>query len=268
MNNTEKLLISMTGPAQDVEDAMFDLFVYRAADTAFGDQLDALGNLVGQERGGLSDDDYRRFIRARVMANRSRGNIEDMIRVMNLVINDPAVTIELETQRGTIVVRLRGIITSSALAAIVLEFAKDSKSGGIRVVLESYVDVEAEMFTTARTAFLSGSVIIGATNLPVDPAYTSSAAVLEFPATGSLVLDEGTTQAETVTYSFRGFLGGVYTFTCSACTKTHAATTPMSLAGAGATGKGLGNSSDPGQPALTAYQNIGTTGGRMADARE
>lgn len=268
MNNTEKLLISMTGPAQDVEDAMFDLFVYRAADTAFGDQLDALGNLVGQERGGLSDDDYRRFIRARVMANRSRGNIEDMIRVMNLVINDPAVTIELETQRGTIVVRLRGILTTDALAAIVLEFAKDSKSGGIAVIVESYFDVEAELYTMARAAFGDSAVSGGATSLPIDTAITPASAVLEFPETGSLILDEGLAVQETVTYSFRGFDGSMYKFTCSACANAHADGFTMTLTGAGAEGKGLGNSADSGQPALTPYQNIGTTGGRMADARE
>ena len=38
-------------------------------DTADGDRLDKIGKLVGQMREGDTDDDYRFFIRARVIKN-------------------------------------------------------------------------------------------------------------------------------------------------------------------------------------------------------
>jgi hypothetical protein len=50
-----------------------------------GDQLDKWGGLVGESRGGLEDDDYRRFIRARVLVNRSKGSTDELVKIMQLV---------------------------------------------------------------------------------------------------------------------------------------------------------------------------------------
>ena len=58
---------------QELEDAMIALILERSLNTATGAQLDQYGELVGQLRGGLSDKDYRRFLKVRIRANRSCG---------------------------------------------------------------------------------------------------------------------------------------------------------------------------------------------------
>lgn len=49
-----------------------------------------IGRVVGQDRLGLSDDDYRSYVRARVAAHRSTGTFEDLIKVVSLVMLNPA----------------------------------------------------------------------------------------------------------------------------------------------------------------------------------
>jgi hypothetical protein len=50
-------------------------------DQAQGVWLDFLGNFVGELRAGANDADYRTFLQARIIANRSQGRIEDLIAV-------------------------------------------------------------------------------------------------------------------------------------------------------------------------------------------
>ncbi len=48
--------------AQDIEDQLLEVNDFRFVNTAFGDQLDEIGALVGRSRDGLDDDAYRRAI--------------------------------------------------------------------------------------------------------------------------------------------------------------------------------------------------------------
>lgn len=136
MNNIEKLVASCIMPAQDLENALQQLKRCRFIDTAEGAQLDTLGRLVGQARDGLDDATYRRYVRARIVANFSKGRIEDLIKVVDLVVYDEAAYIKL-TQEGTATERLQvhEIAVSNDLAEVVFEFINDSKSAGVRIVL-------------------------------------------------------------------------------------------------------------------------------------
>jgi len=70
--------------AQLLHDDLFDLLVSRDLDIGVGPVLDWFGAIVGEERGGLDDADYRRFIRARILANRSSGTTDEVIAVLQL----------------------------------------------------------------------------------------------------------------------------------------------------------------------------------------
>lgn len=74
----EALLSIFVNQVQDLEDALWQLATERFVDTAIGAQLNVLGEIVGQDRQGLSDDDYRALIRARIKANNSEGTIPDV----------------------------------------------------------------------------------------------------------------------------------------------------------------------------------------------
>ena len=132
---------------QDLEDAFWDLFVNRYLDTAFNDQLDILGFIVGQPRNGLEDEEFRRYIRARIAANKSNGTLEELIHIAKLIIGDDAAVIRMQRQdHATLLVSITGLAISSDLQEIIRSFLFDAKSGGVRVILESADVAPADLF--------------------------------------------------------------------------------------------------------------------------
>lgn len=78
-------LEALLDEVQNLEDVSFEVLTERWPLTAIGTQLDTIGKIVGQERGELSDDQYRLFILARILVNRSNGRIEELIDILEIV---------------------------------------------------------------------------------------------------------------------------------------------------------------------------------------
>lgn len=136
-NNITKLLRALTAPVQALEDMLQQLMSERSIDTAVGKQLDVIGRLAGQPRLGLDDETYRRYIRARIAAHNSDGTTEDLITVATLIVYDDDATYEVDNHgNGSVIVRVRNIAISQALADILISFLKAAVSGGVRVILE------------------------------------------------------------------------------------------------------------------------------------
>lgn len=87
--NDSYLLNSLTESfileSNDLEDLSENLLLQRSVDTAIGVQLDQVGLLVGEVRNGRSDEDFRQAIKLRIAINTSRGTVEDIIQVINLL---------------------------------------------------------------------------------------------------------------------------------------------------------------------------------------
>lgn len=66
---------------QDLETVYFDLLLNRALDTAAGVQLDGLGDILGEEREGRSDTDYRAALSIRIKINISSGEPETLMEI-------------------------------------------------------------------------------------------------------------------------------------------------------------------------------------------
>jgi hypothetical protein len=77
------ILTSWTNRIQELEDALFDVITKRILDDAADAQLDSIGDLVGEEREGRGDSDYREAIRLKIRVNRSKGKSEDIVQVTN-----------------------------------------------------------------------------------------------------------------------------------------------------------------------------------------
>lgn len=60
----------------------------RDIDTATGKELDYIGFLVGELRQSRSDEDFRVGIKLRIAINTSKGTVEDIIRILNLLLPD------------------------------------------------------------------------------------------------------------------------------------------------------------------------------------
>ena len=135
-NNITKLLTALITPHQSVEDTLQQLRTGLRLDNAVGAQLDLLGKIVGQLRNGLDDDDYRRYIRARISANISDGTVEDLLRVAVLIVDDDSLTIQVDQQGvAAVVVRVSNAVVSNT-ADILIKFLKLAVAAGVRVILE------------------------------------------------------------------------------------------------------------------------------------
>lgn len=131
------LVAALVDEVQEFDDALWDLYLGRMLDDATGAQLASIGFVVGEPNAGRPDDDYRRFIRARIKTNRSNGLPEELLAIARLVIDDETAELWLEPQHpASVVLHVDGIIVIDELAEIVLSFLRDAVAGGVRILLE------------------------------------------------------------------------------------------------------------------------------------
>lgn len=75
------LLGGLSYGVQTLEEAAFDVLVSGPLDVASGYDLDVWGRVLGEQRLGLTDEEYRRFLAARALANRSAGDRDSVLDV-------------------------------------------------------------------------------------------------------------------------------------------------------------------------------------------
>ncbi len=143
----ELLIESLAGPAEDLETTLYDLLTLRGVETAIGAQLDVLGAIVGQAREGLSDDDFRRYIRARIAANKSEGTVPDLLLVVRQVLGDAEADPVVHQQYpAAVVVRVLDRAIPTATAEIMAKFLRAAAAAGVRVILESTSEEPSTLF--------------------------------------------------------------------------------------------------------------------------
>lgn len=79
------LFVAIARQIQELEDTFRDIALKRFLDNATGAQLAVLGGIVGQLDPGLGEEIFRNLIRIRIRLNRSYGQINDLIEVMQLL---------------------------------------------------------------------------------------------------------------------------------------------------------------------------------------
>jgi hypothetical protein len=70
---------------QEIEDVLKDLYNGRYIEGAVGTQLDGIGSIVGAERFGATDEQYRNVIRFQIMINKSGGEPETLIGALKFI---------------------------------------------------------------------------------------------------------------------------------------------------------------------------------------
>ena len=83
--NLQNLLLSYITQVQDLEDKTYPLLAVRDVNVATGDRLDGLGEIVGEERKGRSDEIYRVYILVRLAVNKSNGTAAELINILQLI---------------------------------------------------------------------------------------------------------------------------------------------------------------------------------------
>lgn len=71
--NLRNVMTVILEQCQKLESSTYDLFWSRTLDGAQGAQLDVYGRVVDEPRDGLGDNDYRRFIRVRLLVLYAQG---------------------------------------------------------------------------------------------------------------------------------------------------------------------------------------------------
>lgn len=106
---------------------------------ATGETLNQIGRLVGQPRMALVDDDYRRYIAARIVANKSTGRIEDLVLITKLVLDEETATIFVQNQgAAAVLITILDVAVTEELANIIIEFLRlPGAAGGVRVLLQT-----------------------------------------------------------------------------------------------------------------------------------
>jgi len=93
--NLRELLGSYVASVQDLEDTFIGLRDGRTLDNAVGDQLDGIGQIVGLDRAGLDDDDYRLALGAKVLVNESSGSPDELLEILSILAGE-GVAVALE----------------------------------------------------------------------------------------------------------------------------------------------------------------------------
>ncbi len=201
----EALVRALVSPFQSIEDALWALFE-SDVDRATGDELDVLGRIVGELRNGETDDElYRRRVRARIMANRSNGTVEDIIRVVRLILADDAVRVYVrQVFPAGLIVELEDVIVEDDVADIVAAFvtgrARGAAAAGIGTRTVHSTSDPDETFRLGITA-MSGAIAAGASTILTDGIIRPGA----FPPTGGTIElrgdDGGTERTEVIEYA-------------------------------------------------------------------
>ena len=71
---------------QELEAASFEVLLLTSLDSAVGVQLDVIGRIVTERRGGRADEPYRLALRARVLINKSKGTHEEILSITRAVL--------------------------------------------------------------------------------------------------------------------------------------------------------------------------------------
>jgi hypothetical protein len=130
---------------QDLEDVAYQVMTDRWPLTAIGVQLDNLGKIVGQERGELTDDQYRLFILARILANKSKGraaNIGEILEILGFP------TIDIWEHYPA---ELHVSVAGADFGELVIELLDDAKAGGVMLRFTFSDEDEDNVFQMANT---------------------------------------------------------------------------------------------------------------------
>lgn len=143
----QQLTDDVLGPQfQALEDAAQQLLSLFSIDDSEGVQLDILGRVVGQPRNSVSDALYRVYLRARILANRSTGTVEDLYRVLNALLG----AVGFSAWRGAVDVKTFIMTVVSPITAtqalVALEFLRASKEAGAAGILKWQEYPTAETF--------------------------------------------------------------------------------------------------------------------------
>lgn len=151
--NLETLIGIYVAQLQEIENALDQIRTETDdIEVAVGQQLDNIGEIVGEERGGRSDAQYRTALKVRIAINVSSGTVEDLLGVVSLL--QPDLSLELvQSQPAAFVISVLDpidpdVVDIDQIGTIV----GDAKAGGVRGLIE-FVTTGGKQFDLVGLGF-------------------------------------------------------------------------------------------------------------------
>lgn len=161
----EALLASYLEQVQDLEDAAYELLIYRYLPDAEGEQLTVLGRLVGQPRTSSDDTEYRAALAARIAINRSSGAPEDIIKVARAMLSVTGEAFEYgDEYPGQVRVTVTDPIVNDPFYLV--RFLDEARAAGVRLLLQYHTHPSGESLVLGWSGGYPGS---GALDWSGDP---------------------------------------------------------------------------------------------------
>ncbi len=117
---------------QEIEEVALDLLDKRTLGNSEGAQLDKLGELVGLDRKGKTDEEYRTEIRTKIQINLSGGQIEILIGLITSLTGSTVVHL-IESYPAKISVAFNGIAPSDLASTV-----DTLKASGVEISLAQF----------------------------------------------------------------------------------------------------------------------------------
>lgn len=149
----EALVDALVTQCQEIEDAGFQIIEDTVIATAVGMQLDGLGDIVGIERGGSSDAEFRTRIQAQILVNDSSGTISELLEI--LVVLGASTIVLTEWPPAKIEIIVYSILIGGVIAA---NAADEARAAGVGLGFTWHISTNPFTFDTAGKGFDQGEL--------------------------------------------------------------------------------------------------------------
>lgn len=149
--------------AQELENVLWNVYLSRFIDDAYGESLNILGRIVGEPRNEHDDPSYRVRIRARIRVNQSFGTPNDILAVLKLL--DPSAFRYLNVGRMSYVIAMADPPSGFASATEMIDLMTEATKAGVLGYLTmptsatGFVMGDATGSIATRIADATGSIV-------------------------------------------------------------------------------------------------------------
>lgn len=141
-NRFKRLLDAFTGEIQLLENTLLDLFYARTIEGATGPQLDLIGRILDEPRDGLSNTQYRRFLRVKIAVLASGGERWRLVDILKTATGATSVQFTPEYPAAFTVYYTTAVPLSTDVRARIKRLFGDAVGSGIGFEIVEAVDVD------------------------------------------------------------------------------------------------------------------------------
>ena len=147
--NLHGVVEAFVDQVQNCEDTLQDIYKFRSVLTANGEQLDLIGEMVGQPRTSADDDIYRADIIFKIYVNTSNGEPETLISALDQIVQANSIDYS-ETYPAGVLLNIN--VASRPIPENIIERMEQIKPAGVKLSMT---------YNNSLTPFVFGGDVLG-----------------------------------------------------------------------------------------------------------